>query len=285
MAGYFTDASLIRRIHREQVVALSGSRALLLQASHPVAFAGFFMSTGSLDDPYGRLHRTARVLDTVIFGEREAADTVTAAVRRVHAATRGVLPAAAGKFAAGTPWAADDPELMLWILAALADSGALVHEHCVGALSEREHEAYWRDWRTVGQLFGLGAADMPATIAELRAYMAEMLGGDLLHVSADARTLGIEIVLRPPVPPPARPLLELANLVTVGLLPTRIRRQYGLRWDPLRAALLRAGTESTRRIVMPALPAGVRFRRGGSRPRGGQRQSPLSGLNASSQPT
>ena len=113
MSGYFTDESMIRRIHRQHVVALSGARALLMQAAHPVAFAGFFMSTGALDRPYERLQRTARVLDTVFFGERAAADRATAAVRRVHAEMRGTLPEAVGKFPAGTPWAADDPALLI----------------------------------------------------------------------------------------------------------------------------------------------------------------------------
>src|SRR5579862_8450881 len=65
---YFDDSSVLRRVHREHVVALSGPRALLMQAAHPVAFAGFFMSTGALGDPYRRLRRTADVLDTVIWG-------------------------------------------------------------------------------------------------------------------------------------------------------------------------------------------------------------------------
>lgn len=266
MPGYFTDASLIRRVYSERAVALSGARALLMQAAHPVAFAGFFMSTGSLDDPYGRLQRTARVLDTIIFGERDAADRVSAVVRRVHSATRGVLPRPAGRFPAGTPWAADDPELMLWILASLADSGALVYELCVGALSARERDAYWRDWRSVGQLFGLAAGDMPQSFAGLRAYMAQMLEGDVLHVSAGARELGIEVVLRPPVPLAARPLVELANFITVGLLPARIRRQYGLRWDPVRAAAIRAAAVPARMMLVPALPARLRLRHGGPAP-------------------
>ena len=32
-----------------------GPRTLLLQATHPVAFAGFFAHTGALDEPYERL--------------------------------------------------------------------------------------------------------------------------------------------------------------------------------------------------------------------------------------
>src|SRR5512132_2331646 len=63
----FHDDSMLRTVIREQVVGLSGPRALLMQAAHPVAFAGFFAHTGALDEPYERLSRTARVLDLVAF--------------------------------------------------------------------------------------------------------------------------------------------------------------------------------------------------------------------------
>jgi uncharacterized protein (DUF2236 family) len=260
MAGYFDERSLIRRVHREHVVGLAGSRALLMQAAHPVAFTGFFMSTGSLDDPYRRLARTAQVLDTIMFGERDAADRVTARVREVHSRMRGTLPAAAGNFPAGTPWAADDPKLMLWIIATLADSGELVYSRYVGDLTRREREAYWQDWRLVGSLFGLGEDEMPANVSRLREYVREMLRGDILYVTPQARELGVQIVLRPPVPAAARPLLELANFIVVGLLPGRIRRQYGLGWDPVRSVVLRLGAESTKRVVLPFVPHGLRLR-------------------------
>lgn len=262
MAGYFDDESLIRRVHREHVLGLAGARSLLMQAAHPVAFAGFFMSTGALDDPYTRISRTAQVLDTIMFGERGEADRVTAVVRRMHSRARGVLAEPAGRFPAGTPWAADDPELLLWIIATLADSGALVYGRYVGALSRRDLDAYWDDWRVVGGLFGLAAEQMPRDFVDLRAYVREMLSGDTLYVSPKARELGVEIVLRPPVPLPARPLLEVANFVIVGLLPGRLRRQYGLWWDPVRSVLLHAGAESTRRMLMPILPGRLRFRGG-----------------------
>jgi uncharacterized protein (DUF2236 family) len=115
--------------------------------------------------------------------------------------------------------------------------------------------------RVVGGLFGLADGDMPQTSFELEAYIREMLAGDVLFVSDTARRLGIEIVLRPPVSLAARPLVELSNFITVGLLPRQIRRQYGLRWDPLRAATLRLGAEYTRRLLVPVLPANVRYRR------------------------
>ena len=71
--SYFTDDSMVRRVHREFVVGLAGPRTLLLQATHPVAFAGFFAHTGALDEPYERLARTAQVMDAITFGPRAAA--------------------------------------------------------------------------------------------------------------------------------------------------------------------------------------------------------------------
>jgi uncharacterized protein (DUF2236 family) len=259
MAGYFTENSMIRRVHRELVVALNGPRALLMQAAHPVAFAGFFMSTGALDDPYARLRRTADVLNKAVYGERREADAATAQVRRVHSRVHGRLNEAVGRFPAGTPWAADDPDLLLWIIATLADSGSLVYERYVAALSRADRDAYWNDWRLIGSLFGLTDAQMPSSSRVLELYMREMLGSDVLHVSAPARRLGIQIVMRPPVPLAARPLLELANFITVGLLPESIRRQYGFGWDPVRSLTLRVGQEYTRRLVVPALPRRMRY--------------------------
>lgn len=252
---------MIRRVHREHVLALAGPRALLMQAAHPVAFTGFFAATSALEDPYPRLARTAALIDTIVWGEREAAEEATARVRAVHSRMRGRLVRDAGRFPAGTPWAADDPQLLLWILATLVDSALLVYERYVGALSAGEREAYWLDYRVLGRLFGLDDAAMPATYADLGAYVRGMLSGDVLHVTEEARALAIRIVLQPPVPLAARPLLELANFATVGLLPRELRRQYGLGWDPLRGLVHRGGAEYTRRVLMPLLPRRVRHGR------------------------
>jgi uncharacterized protein (DUF2236 family) len=267
---YFGEDSLIRRVHREQVVALSGARALLMQAAHPVAFEGFFASTGALSDPYPRLARTAAVLRTIMFGERAAADEAAARVRAVHRRVRGTLREPVGAFAAGTRWAADDPALLLWVIATLVDSGLLVYERYVGGLDDRERERYWADYRLVGRLFGLPDEHMPPTYAELRAYLREMLAGEVLHVTPRAREVSVQIVLHPPVSLAARPMLELVNFITVGLLPASLRREYGLRWDPVRGLMLRGGAEYARRVLMPALPRRFRYR---SAPRADHRAS------------
>jgi uncharacterized protein (DUF2236 family) len=256
--GYFDDDAMLRRVNRETAVALSGPRALLMQAAHPVAFAGFFAHTGALDEPYARLHRTAVVMDTIGFGTRADADRATRRVRAMHRRVRGVTEAPVGRFPAGTPYAADDPELLLWILACLVDSALVVYRKYVRSLSRDERDAYWQDYKQVGRLFGLRDRDMPETIDDFEDYMADMLASGDLLVTPAARELAVRIVLKPPVPLTVRPLLELVNQITVGLLPADIRRQYELRWDPARAIALRGGAEYVKRVVVPLLPERLR---------------------------
>ena len=221
MGSYFTDDSVLRRVQREYAVALSGPRALLMQAAHPIA-----------------------------FGSRAKADRMTRRVRAMHRRVRGEVD--------GVPYRADDPELLLWILACLVDSALLVYGRYVGPLSRDERDAYWQDYKVIGRHFGLEDHEMPDTIEDFEQYMQDMLAGDDLFVSDEARELAIDIVMRPPVPLVARPLLELANFITVGLLPERLRAMYGFSWDPARGLALHAGAEYTKRLLVPFLPGFVR---------------------------
>jgi uncharacterized protein (DUF2236 family) len=251
---------MVRQVHREYVVRLAGPRTLLLQATHPVAFAGFFAHTGALDEPYERLARTARVIDEIVYGERVEADRLTRRVRAMHRHVRGALREPAGRFPAGTPYAADDPELLLWILAPIVDSSLLVYDKYVRRLTRDERDAYWQDYRLVGEQFGLRPDEMPGSIEDFDAYMHAMLTGEDLFITDQARELALQIVLRPPVPLHMRPMLELVNQITVGLLPGDIRRGYGLSWDPARSVALHGGAEYVRRVLLPLLPGKFRLR-------------------------
>jgi uncharacterized protein (DUF2236 family) len=261
-AGYFTDDSMLRRVNRERALAIAGPRALLMQAAHPLAVSGLLAHSSALAEPYERLARTARVLSTIGFGSREDADRITARVRAMHRRVRGRLPRTVGPYPAGTPYRADDPELLLWVLFTLVDSAVAVYRKYVGALTRTEEAALWQDYRVIGRLFGLRDRDMPAGLSELDEYRREMLGGDRLFVSDWARERARAIVLEPPVPWPARPLLEVANFVTIALLPDRIREQYGFSRLPppfVRKALVAGGAEYVKRAVVPLLPDRLRL--------------------------
>ena len=256
--GYFEDDSLIRRVNRELVVAFSGARALLMQASHPVMFEGFFIKTEAKEAAHARLARTATIMNTIYFGRRDDADQMTDRVREVHTQINGVLEEPAGKYPAGTPYAADDPQFLLWTLAALVDSADQFYRLYVEELTRDERDALWGDYRLVGKLFGLQEDEMPATIEGFDAYMTEMVEGDQLCVTESAREESLAIVLNPPAPVYMRGLVEAVNFIIIGSLPAKIRRGYGLSWDPLRETMRVGGAAYTKRVLLPLLPQIIR---------------------------
>lgn len=260
--GYFTDDSMIRAVNRERVVAMSGARALLMQAAHPLAVIGLVGHTDSLDDPFKRLLRTAEVMDEITFGSKAEADRLTGIARKMHAKVNGKLPNDVGPYKKGTPYAASDPELLMWVLFALVDSGLVAYETYVRRLSDEEREAYWADYKVVGKLFGLRRSEMPRDFAELREYKREMLTGGHLFVNDWARERATQIVFNPPFPLYLRPVVETVNFVTIALLPGEIRKQYGfapLPPTPVRKAMVAAGAQYVRRALLPALPANLRY--------------------------
>jgi uncharacterized protein (DUF2236 family) len=263
MEGYFTDESMLRRVHRERALALAGPRALLMQAAHPLALAGVFAhSTGFRDEPYERLARTAQVMHAIGFGTKEEADQATRRVRAMHRRVRGTLEHEVGPFPAGTPYRADDPKLLMWILYTLVDSGLVVYGTYVGDLDDAEQAAYWSDYRLVGGLFGLRDHEMPESLRDLRDYGRHMLSSGQLVVTDWARRRARELVLEPRVPLHRRPVLDTVNFITIGLLPGPIRRQYRfapLPPAPVRKALVVGGGEYVKRAVMPFLPERVRL--------------------------
>jgi uncharacterized protein (DUF2236 family) len=262
MRGYFDDDSMFRRIYRERAVALSGQRALLMQAAHPLAVHGLLAHTSALDEPYERLARTAQTMSTIAFGSRADADRVTRRVRAMHRSVRGRLPERIGCYPAGTPYRADDPQLLLWVLFTLVDSALVFYGRYVRSLSRREQAAFWEDYKLVGTLFGLERGDMPVTLEELDAYRVRMLAGEELLVTEWARGRARQIVLAPPVPLLARPLLETVNFVTIALLPDPIREQYGFSPLPpavMRKALVAGGADYIKRAVVPLLPGRIRL--------------------------
>ncbi|HZO10311.1 MAG TPA: oxygenase MpaB family protein, partial [Myxococcota bacterium] len=149
-----------------------------------------------------------------------------------------------------------------WVLFTLVDSALVVYRAYVRPLAREEEAAYWEDYKLVGRLFGLRLRDMPRTLDDLDDYRSEMLEGDRLYVTDWARERGRAIVLEPPVPLLARPLVETANFITIALLPDRIREQYGFSALPpaaLRKLLVAGGAEYVRRALIPLMPERVRL--------------------------
>jgi uncharacterized protein (DUF2236 family) len=252
--------SLARRVHGERAVGLLyGQRALLIGALEPLTYTGTMLQTRSGDRPFERLARTAKVQETVFLGTRAEADQVLARVHRLHQTIEGELPDAAGPHPAGTPYSAFDPELMLWTLAVIADSGREMYETLVRPLDPEEREALWRDYVRFGELFGLPPSEVPSSYAEFRAWFDGKLAAPDLTATEHGLEMAPLVAFRQPVPLPARGNLAVQNHIVKGTLPPRVRRIFGIRWTRAHEASFRAMAAASRRThdVFP-----YRMRRG-----------------------
>ena len=250
--------SMARRVHGERSVGLLyGQRALLIGALEPLTYTGTMLSTAAGDHPFTRLARTAKIQETVFLGTKDEADKALEAVHRLHERIKGELPEAAGSHPAGSAYSAFDPELMLWTLAVIADSGRAMYETMVRPLSTAEREALWQDYVRFGELFDLPRGAVPPTYPEFRAWWEEKLAAPDLHATEHALEMAPLVAFRQPVPLPARLNLETQNLIVKGTLPERVRRIFGIRWTPAHETAFRSVTAAHRR-ARPAMPRAMR---------------------------
>lgn len=240
--------SMARRVHGDRAVGLLyGQRALLIGALEPLTYTGTMLSTGARAWPFTRLARTAKIQETVFLGTRAEADRALAAVHRLHERVAGELAEAAGPHAAGTPYSAFDPELMLWTLAVIADSGRALYETMVRPLTAAEREALWSDYVRFGELFGLPRSAVPASYAEFAAWWRERLASPDLHATPHALEMAPLVAFEQPVPRAARANIAVQNLVIKGTLPPRVRKIFGIEWSGAHEAAFRSISASHRR--------------------------------------
>jgi uncharacterized protein (DUF2236 family) len=249
---------MARRVHGERSVGLLyGQRALLIGALEPLTYTGTMASTSAGDFPFTRLARTAKIQETVFLGTKAEADKALAAVHRLHERIKGELPEAAGAHAAGAAYSAFDPELMLWTLAVIADSGRAMYETMVRRLSPQEREALWQDYVFFGELFGLPRDAVPATAVEFDAWFAGKLASPDLYATPHAMEMAPLVAFRQPVPLPARLNLETQNLIIKGTTPPRVREIFGIRWTAAHERAFRSVT-ATHRGARHAMPRQMR---------------------------
>ncbi len=223
----FGPGSVTWRVNREAVLLLGGGRALLLQVAHPLIAAGVAEHSDFQRAPLQRLWRTLDLTLTITFGDAAHAIAAVRQIERVHARVHGRLEEDSGPFPRGTPYDANDPQLLLWVHATLVDTAMLVYERFVGPLSSSARARYYAESQVAARLFGIPGDLIPPDLDAFRAYVRAMVRGDTLTVGPASRQIAASI-LRPPVTIALQPAFRLANLFTVGLLPRAIRERYQL---------------------------------------------------------
>jgi uncharacterized protein (DUF2236 family) len=259
--GYFAPESVIHRIGNTPLTPfLGGGPAVLLQLAHPLVAAGVADQSRVGEDIWRRLRHTLQALYLITYGTRAEADRAGQIVQAVHRRVHGTTAMRLGRFPAGTRYSATDPDLMLWVHATLVHCSLTVYQRFIEPLTGAEQERYYQEMRVVAGIFGVPAEVLPVSLARFEQYFDGQLAGDTLTVTDPARAVA-DVVLAARVPVPLRLLTPGHRLACAGLLPPRLREEYGLRWTgvhdqalPLAAGWMRATTTPLLRAASHMTP-------------------------------
>lgn len=221
-------------------MVLSWSRAILLQMAHPLIAAGVAQHStfrGGAAAAARRAHHTIGAMLALTFGDDGARELTLERIRGIHRRVHGTLPRAVGPFAAGSPYSAEDPELLLWVHATLLESIPDLYQRIVGPLTAAELDAFCVE--SAATLIALGGdpARAPRSWSALCRYVDDVHRSGALAISQEARAI-VKAVLTPRLAGLPFPGGSLHRLMTIGLLPEDIRDAYGFPWNAARAMRL-----------------------------------------------
>jgi len=222
--GFFGPASVTWRLHTDLTGPVSGLRSLLLQALHPLAMAGVEQHSEWREDPGGRFASTAAYVVTTTYGDRAAARAAAMRVRKIHERVTGTDPVTGKEYAAG------DPALLIWVHAALVDSGLAAADRYGPRLSDADKDKYVAEMTAAAELVGVppvGFADggAPASAAELRAYFEAVRPS--LATSKSTADVAAYLLDMPDVEPELAGAWEVLANAAVASLPGWARDMYG----------------------------------------------------------
>ncbi|MFC0267172.1 oxygenase MpaB family protein [Kushneria aurantia] len=246
--GPFPRDGLVRNIHGDFTPMMCGGiSALLLQMLHPLALAGIWDHSGFRRDMIGRLRRTSDFIATTSFGTFEQAEQAIDRVRRVHAQVRGHA-------ADGRPYAAADPDLLVWVHVAEMSrfmAGQLRYRN--SGLSRAEQDRYFFETACIAE--ALGARNVPDSRAAVDDYLHHMRG----ELVCDERTRDVVRVLleAPPRNLLLRPAGALYMRAGIDLLPDWAAQMLDLRMSNLQRQAVRAGIKGAMPLVSRAVRSGA----------------------------
>jgi uncharacterized protein (DUF2236 family) len=223
--GLFSPGSVTWRVSGDLASPVAGLRSLMLQALHPLAMAGVDQHSQWRQDPVGRLAATSAYLATISYGERAEAQRAAARVRQIHEHVRGV------DAVTGRPYAAGDPALLLWVHAALVESGLVAGRLFGTPLSSEDSDRYVAEMQVAAELVGVPGGIAPKSVAELDAYMSSVRPE--LECTPAARESMAYLLNPPGLEPDIAEIWQDIRYAAVASLPDWARQMYGYDAPPL----------------------------------------------------
>lgn len=220
--GYFGLDTVTWQLYREPLFVIGGVRALILQIAHPAVADGVARYSGFQKDPFGRGYRTFAAMAMIYFGTKKQADETAQRLWRIHSGIRSAEYGARNT-EYRTPYTANDPDLLLWVLATIIDTTLQVYERVpLLGLPPGWEIQFYEESKIAAQVLGIPKETFPADLQAFQIYFAEMLNGDLLGSTGTCREMAQAIVKHPRAPK------KLSALLVAGWLPSPLCGRLGI---------------------------------------------------------
>lgn len=255
-AGIYGPASASWRINRESVLFLGGGKAALLQLAHPFVAHGVDQHSQTRTDPLGRFQRTFDNVFAMVFGDLESAIKSSRRVHAIHSRVTGVINEHVGAFTPGSCYEANDEDALMWVHATLLATAVDTYELLVRPLTRADKRAYYRESKRFARLFGISDRVLPGDWEAFGAYYRRMIDSDVIRVGKPARDLAGFLFASPK--PWLKPLFGWLEIMTAGLLPPRLRGEFGFDYGPLERIVFDASVAAIRPSYA-RLPARLRY--------------------------
>lgn len=228
---------------------IGGVAAVILELAEPQVRSGVWEHSSFRSDPLDRLRRTGLAAMVTVYGARSQAEKMIAGVRRAH-------DRVTGETERGTPYRANDPDLLRWVQATAQFGFLEAYAEYVRPLAPRERDLFYAEGEPAARLYG--AVGAPRSEAELDALFAAMAPrlerspviGEFLTIMREARLIA-----------GAGPVQRLLVRAAVSIIPPELRARLGLDGRaglrPGERALVRRIARIADRIRLDSSPAAL----------------------------
>jgi uncharacterized protein (DUF2236 family) len=235
---------------------VGGVGAVLLELAEPRVRDGVWHHSSFRTDALTRLQRTGMAAMVTVYGARSVAEKMIAGVNRAHRQVTGTTDE-------GLPYAATDPELLLWVGATATYGFLHAYSRFVHRLSAAEIDCGIAEAAPGARLYGVEAP--PLSRHELEAVFATF---DARLVPSPVIHEFLAIICKVEAfPAPLRPLQRKMVKAAVSLLPLHLRERLGLgqawRLSGFERGLVRAAGQASDRLVLQSAPPAQACRRMG----------------------
>ncbi|SCC00441.1 Uncharacterized conserved protein, DUF2236 family [Pseudarthrobacter enclensis] len=233
----------------EGIMLAGAGRALLLQLANPAVGRGVEEHSNFEGRPVNRLKGTLTYVYAIVYGTDEQVKEVRRRVNRAH------VPVRRPDNADSPGYSAYDPELQLWVVATLYDTARTILEMIYGAPDDDTADAMYQDYARLGTALQVPEGMWPEDRAAFGRYWDQQVA------TLQAGPAGIRVAHGLLYPKHTalwyRAIIPPARFLTAGLLPERLRQDFGLPWNERRERRF----SSTMRLLSatyPKLPRQVR---------------------------